>query len=113
MLDGLLSQAGPRERDGVAVDLGAGNGWLSYRLAERGYPVIAMDVNVEAPFGLAGAAAYLEAGYTILPVQRDLEQPPLQAGRTSLLLFNASLHNGCNLRGSLRRGSELLRPGGE
>jgi hypothetical protein len=74
--------------------------------------VIAMDVNVEAPFGLAGAAAYLEAGYTILPVQGDLEQPPLQAGRTSLLLFNVSLHNSCNLRGTLRRGAEALRPGG-
>jgi hypothetical protein len=96
----------------MTVDLGAGNRWLSYRLAERGWRVIAMDVNVEAPFGLAGAATYLEAGYTILPVHGDLEQPPLQAARTSLLLFNVSLHYCCNLRGTLRRGAEALWPGG-
>jgi SAM-dependent methyltransferase len=112
VLDNLVSEVGPRARAGVAVDLGAGNGWLSYRLAERGYRVIAMDVNVEAPFGLAGATPYLEADYTILPVQGDLERPPLQAGRTSLLLFNASLHYCDNLGDTLRRGAEALRPGG-
>src|SRR5260221_195981 len=45
-----------------ALDLGAGNCWLSYRLALSGYHVLALDVNVEGQDGLSGGEVFLRSG---------------------------------------------------
>lgn len=108
----LLAQEGPRPEAGPVADLGAGNGWLSYRLTRRGYRVVAVDVNADAPFGLAGASPYVEAGYPFLRVQGDLEHLPLRPGRLSLIVLNASLHYCEKLGATLQRAADAVQAGG-
>jgi SAM-dependent methyltransferase len=97
---------------GPVADLGAGNGWLSYKLAECGYRVMAVDSSLEEPFGLGAADVYLTQE-DFLVVQGDLNRPPLQAGRFSLVLFNASLHYAKDIYAALRRTARALLPEGK
>ena len=110
-LRSFLTKQGPLPAMGPVADLGAGNGWLSYNLARCGYRVMAVDSSIEEPFGLGAADSYL-AHKTFLVVQGDLNQPPLQAGKFSLVLFNASLHYAKDLYASLRRTVQALLPEG-
>jgi SAM-dependent methyltransferase len=109
----VLAARAPLPADGPIADLGAGVGWLSFRLAERGYCVLALEASLDDAFGLGAARAYLgpEAGRLLL-AQGDLEYPPLQAGRWGAVVFNASLHYASDLRSTLRRAAEALQPGG-
>lgn len=106
-----LITAGPRPEAGPVADLGAGVGWLSYRLALLGYRAVAVDASVDDAFGLGAARAY-QAVAPFLAVQGDLERPPLQRSSLSLALFNASLHYAADLAAALRRAADLLKPGG-
>ncbi|MCS6845660.1 MAG: class I SAM-dependent methyltransferase [Caldilineales bacterium] len=108
---GRLITAGPPPEAGPVADLGAGVGWLSYRLAQAGYRVVAVDASVDNAFGLAAARAY-QAVAPFLAVQGDLERPPLRRGALSLVLFNASLHYASDLVGTLRAAAAALQPGG-
>ena len=108
----VLAREGPDPAYGPAVDMGAGSGWLSYRLAQAGYEVLAVDASRDEAFGLAAAQAY----YGLLPaiqfLQGDLEWPPLQVGGLGLVVFNASLHYARDLEGTLFRCARALRPTG-
>ncbi len=53
------------------ADLGAGNGWLSYRLAQRGHLAAAVDLLVNPLDGL-GAWDKYDAGFT--PIQASFDQ---------------------------------------
>ena len=109
----LLSRQGPPPEAGPVADLGAGTGWLAHRLAGAGYRVLAVEASLERDFGLGAAAVYLTAPRPpFLPVQADLEHPPLRRGRLSLAVFNASLHYARDLEGTLRRTAEALHGGG-
>jgi len=102
----------PRER-GAAADLGAGTGWLAYRLAQAGYRVLALEANLNRDFGLGAATVYQPTlADRFLPVQGDLEHPPLQPGTFSLVVFNASLHYAQDLEGTVARAAGTLRPDG-
>jgi len=97
-------QAGP------AADLGAGSGWLSYRLAQAGYRVLAVDASQDDAWGLAAGAVYAsEFPHRLLRVQADLEHPPLRAGVLGLAVFSASLHYSADLDGTLKRAAQALR----
>src|SRR5262245_39058014 len=57
----------PLERDAAEVmlrvlDLGAGNGWLAYRLSRRGHTVLAVDVLDDAFDGLGATRHYAHQG---------------------------------------------------
>ncbi len=43
-----------------ALDLGAGNGWLSHHLVRRGFNTVALDLNVSGIDSLAGGQLYLD-----------------------------------------------------
>jgi SAM-dependent methyltransferase len=98
---------------GPAVDLGAGSGWLAYRLAQAGYRVLALDASLDEAWGL-GAGALYERDFPrrLLRVQGDLEHPPFQAGVLGVVLFNASLHYSADLGSTLGRAAGALRPRG-
>ena len=109
----ILAREGPPPEAGPAVDMGAGTGWLAYRLAQAGYRALAVEASLDADFGLGAAATYRAAvPARLLPVQGDLEHPPLRRGTVSLALLNASLHYAGDLAGTLWRTAETLRPGG-
>ncbi len=110
-----LAEAGVSPDGGAVADLGAGTGWLAYRLAQMGYRVIAVDASLDEAFGLGAARLY--AGLSplagrLLLAQGDLEYPPLQAGRWGLLILNASLHYAQDLDWVLSRAARALTVGG-
>ncbi len=92
-----------RSRPLRIVDLGAGNGWLSNRLALRGHAVAAIDLSLDPRDGL-GAHKHYEASFD--HIQADFDRLPLDAGQVDLAVFNASLHYTIDAQATL---SETLR----
>jgi SAM-dependent methyltransferase len=112
MLMGILARQGPPPAYGPAADLGAGNGWLSYRLAQLGYSVLAVDASRDADWGLGAAERYYLPFVHFSLAQGDLEHPPLQADKLALIVLNASLHYAANLEATLCRLACALKAGG-
>jgi SAM-dependent methyltransferase len=94
---------------GVALDVGAGCGWLAYRLAQRGYTVAAVDLQTNSEDGL-GAYVHYDAAF--VPVQAEFDRLPFAAGLVDLLVFNASLHYSPDYAVTLSEALRVLRPGG-
>ena len=117
VLERAIADSSKKEMAGaelpLAADLGAGTGWLSYRLALAGYRSVAIDASVDDGFGVGAMAPYRHAcPGRILALQGDLEHPPLAASAYALVVFNASLHYATDLTGTLARGARALAPGG-
>jgi SAM-dependent methyltransferase len=75
------------------LDLGAGNGWLSARLAERGHRCVATDLRIDDVDGLAAGAPFARR----LPrmfgrVAASFDALPLRPRLFDLVVFDASLH---------------------
>jgi SAM-dependent methyltransferase len=79
----------PLERSLKIIDLGAGNGWLSNRLAAQGDRVIAVDLLVNEQDGL-GAWKYYDQSFT--PVQAEYNHLPIMDRYADAVIFNASFH---------------------
>jgi SAM-dependent methyltransferase len=91
------------------LDLGAGNGWLAYRLTQLGHQVVAIDVQLDPLDGL-GAHAYYDATFT--SVQAEFDRLPFADQQVDLAVFNGSLHYTPDYEVSLREGLRVLRPDG-
>ena len=109
-LMGVLAREGPAPAHGPAADLGAGTGWLSYRLAQIGYQVLAVDASRDADWGLGAAEQHYLPQVHFQPVLGDLQHPPLLAGNLGLIVFNASLHYASDLEATLLRAARALKP---
>ncbi|MGE5223114.1 MAG: methyltransferase domain-containing protein [Omnitrophica WOR_2 bacterium] len=92
------------------LDLGAGNGWLSYRLAQRGNEVSAVDLQTNSLDGL-GAYIHYDAGF--LPVQADFNHLPFQESQADLVIFNASFHYSVSYVASLGEAIRILQREGQ
>ncbi len=92
------------------LDLGAGNGWLSNRLAARGHTLAAVDLGVNKWDGL-GAHRHYETDFICL--QAEFDHLPLDNDQADLVIFNASLHYSVNYEVTLREALRLLKPGGQ
>ncbi len=79
---------------GVSVlDLGAGNGWLSYRLAAKGHHPVAVDLLVNNTDGLGASSHYLQKLKLLFPrFQAELDHLPFDDGQFDCAIFNASFH---------------------
>jgi SAM-dependent methyltransferase len=111
----LLSQVlSPMERKTgrplTILDLGAGNGWLSNRLAQRGHQVAAVDLLDNAWDGL-GAYIHYTASFT--PVQAEFDHLPFGHSAVDLLIYNASFHYSVNYRQTLAEALRVLGPEGQ
>lgn len=93
------------------LDLGAGNGWLSYRLATEGHGCIAIDIRDDAVDGLGAAAGFL-ATTDFDRLVASFEDLPLPSGHADLAVFNASLHYATDLATTLAEAARVVRPGG-
>ena len=98
------------QRPLITLDLGAGNGWLSYRLAQRGHLSAAIDLLTNPQDGL-GVHVYYDAAFT--PVQAEFDRLPFEAAQFDLAIFNASLHYAVNYETTLCEALRVLRPGGQ
>lgn len=91
------------------VDAGAGNGWLSARLAQRGHCVVALDLQTD-PFDGLGAAAHYEVHFEA--AQADFHALPVTDGWADLVVFNGAFHYAVNETAVLLEAVRALRPGG-
>jgi SAM-dependent methyltransferase len=98
---------------GRILDLGAGNGWMSYRLARAGYRPCAVDLLTNDRDGL-GAARHYRACLPVpfACVQADLAHLPLAGGQFDAAVFNASFHYAEDAVATLREALRCVRPGG-
>ncbi len=91
------------------LDLGAGNGWLSNRLAQRGHAAAAVDL-ADNDFDGLGCYHYYESSF--VPVLAEFDHLPFVAGTVDLVIFNASLHYSVNYAVTLGEASRVLCPSG-
>jgi SAM-dependent methyltransferase len=95
------------------LDLGAGNGWMSYRLAKLGHRPIAVDLLTNTFDGLGAAVHYQRALPRFFPrFQAELNQLPFESGQFDCAIFNASFHYSQNYDRTLSEAIRCLRPGG-
>ncbi len=95
------------------LDLGAGTGWLSYRLALRGHRPVAVDIFADARDGL-GASHHYEAalGGPLRLVRAEYDNLPFEDGQFDLAIFNASLHYSADYVETLAEAKRCLKPDG-
>lgn len=98
-----------RSRPLKVLDLGAGNGWLSYRLAARGHQVAAVDL-LTNPFDGLGAHIHYDVAFT--PVQAEFDRLPFVGDQVDLAVFNGSLHYALDYATTLAEALRVLRPDG-
>jgi SAM-dependent methyltransferase len=98
-----------RQRSLRVIDLGAGNGWLSYRLAQRGHCVAAVDLLTNS---LDGLGAHIHYDATFMPVQAEFDRLPFSANQVDLVVFNAALHYSTHYESTLAQALRILQPSG-
>ena len=96
-----------RELD--VLDLGAGNCWMSYRLALRKHRPVALDIFADPMDGLGAARRY---GHCSPIVEAEFDQLPFRAASFDLAIFNASIHYSTDYRRTLNEVRRCLRPDG-
>jgi SAM-dependent methyltransferase len=92
------------------ADLGAGNGWLAYRLACRGHAPIAVDLLDDSRDGLGALRRYTRG--EVAAVRADFDELPFQSNWLDLVIFNASLHYATDYARTLRESLRVLQAGG-
>ncbi len=91
------------------LDVGAGVGWLSNRLAELGHDAAAIDLTVDPDDGL-GAGRHYRTSFQRL--QAEMNALPVAAASVDLVVYNASLHYSADLAATLSEALRVLAPGG-
>jgi SAM-dependent methyltransferase len=98
---------------GLVLDAGAGNCWLSARLAERGFDVAALDINDDPQDGL-GALALVSPALrsNIVPVRAEFDALPFGSEMFDIEVLNASLHYSSDVMHTLEGLLTVLKSGG-
>ena len=95
------------------LDLGAGNGWLSYRLASLGHRPIAVDLQTNVFDGLGAAIHYQHALPMPFPRFRaELDRLPFASRQFDCAIFNASFHYSENYDSTLAEALRCVRVSG-
>ena len=98
---------------GLILDLGAGNCWMSFRLALSGNRPVAVDLLTNESDGLGAAMHYRESLPNLFPrFQADIEHLPFQDAQFDSAIFNASFHYSENYEATLRSVLRCVRRGG-
>lgn len=97
----------------TVIDLGAGNGWLSYRIASEGHRAIAIDIRDDSVDGLGAADPFLERAPSMRCLIAPFDAVPLPSETVDVAVFNASLHYATDLRRVLAEAQRLTKPGGQ
>jgi len=96
------------------LDLGAGNCWLSFRLALAGLKPCAVDLLTNDNDGLGAAEHYRK--YLPDPLfqrfQAELSRLPFQSEQFDAALFNASFHYAEDARATMREALRCVKRGG-
>ncbi|HLH34581.1 MAG TPA: class I SAM-dependent methyltransferase [Alloacidobacterium sp.] len=95
------------------LDIGAGNGWMSYRLSWLGFRAIAVDLLVNDQDGLGAATHYQSRLPDLFPrVQAESSKLPFTSGQFDAVIFNASFHYAESYTTTLYEAMRCLKDGG-
>ncbi|MGB9431956.1 MAG: class I SAM-dependent methyltransferase [Candidatus Acidiferrum sp.] len=95
------------------LDLGAGNGWMSHRLARLGHRPVAVDLLTNSDDGLGAAFHYQGVLPELFPrFQAELDHLPFADEQFDCGIFNASFHYSEDYDRTLAETIRCLRPGG-
>ncbi len=104
--DAVLPLLGTRRN---ILDMGAGTGWLSNRLAHLGHQPCAVDLSCDDRDGLEAARHF----HPEWPrVQAEFDHLPFPDATIDAVVFNASLHYSTDYPTTLREALRVLRPAG-
>jgi SAM-dependent methyltransferase len=95
------------------LDLGAGNGWMSYRLALAGFRPCAVDLLTNDSDGMGAARHYRARLPALFPrFQASFESLPFADGQFDAAVFNASFHYSEDAGAALREALRCVKRGG-
>jgi|SRR5215813_6374163 len=95
------------------LDLGAGNGWLSYRIALCGHYPVAVDLLINSSDGLGSAVHFGRKLRVLFPRFRaELDHLPFCDSQFDVAIFNASFHYSEDYERTLAEAARCLRPSG-
>ena len=95
------------------LDIGAGNGWLSFRLSLSGYETVAVDLLTNAFDGLGAATHFRHLMTRLFPrFQAETAHLPFGSDQFDVAIFNASFHYSEDYRASLSEALRCIRTGG-
>lgn len=95
------------------LDLGAGNGWMSHRLALQGYHPVAVDLLVNDQDGLGAATHFQKHLTSLFPrFQAEMSRLPFAEEQFDVVIFNASFHYAENYEAALLEALRCTRQGG-
>ncbi len=101
------------ERKLRVLDLGAGNGWMSYRLALAGHSPVAVDLLTNDTDGLGAAIHYRKRLAKPFPrVQAELDALPFVNDACDLVIYNASFHYSEDYEKTIAEALRCTRAGG-
>lgn len=103
----------PSEDQSRILDIGAGNCWMSYRLALAGYRPVAVDLLINDRDGLAAAEHYRKVLPALFPrYQAEMARLPFSNNQFDTVIFNASFHYSEDAEVTLREALRCVRTGG-
>jgi SAM-dependent methyltransferase len=98
------------------LELGAGNGWFSWRMAEAGHHVLATDISLDDEDGLGAIERYARPcpafRERLVRALLDMEELALDDSQLDVVVANASLHYAGSLPAAISEVHRVLRPGG-
>jgi SAM-dependent methyltransferase len=95
------------------LDLGAGNGWMSYRFATQGHSPVAVDLLINERDGLGAAKHYEPRLPSLFPrFQAEVDNLPFADSQFDLVIFNASFHYSENYEKTFAEAMRCVRGGG-
>jgi len=111
LIVGPMAQTAGRPLD--ILDLGAGNSWLSRRVAQQGHRATALDMRDDAVDGLGAAGAFLaEEPSLFARCVASFDDIPAADSSFDIVLFNAALHYARDLPRVLAEAARVTRSGG-
>lgn len=97
---------------GFALDIGAGNCWMTRYLDRWGFDAIAVDLFTNEFDGLRAGQKFIDEGARFLRICAQMERLPFASERIRLIAANASFHYSRNFRATLSEFERVLTPGG-
>ncbi len=98
------------------LEVGAGNGWFSWRMAQAGHYVLATDVSLDEEDGLGAVSRYARPaaplGERLTCARAEMEELPLEDAQFDLVVANGSLHYARNVPRALAEAHRVLRSTG-
>jgi SAM-dependent methyltransferase len=92
------------------LDIGAGNCWLSFRLALRGHRPVAVDLLTSEADGLGAAKHYSRQVPGAFPrFQAEMDHLPFASEQFDVVIFNASFHYSVDYERTLTEALRCLR----